>query len=176
MVKRRIVRFAGGYTLLEVVVAMAVFGMFLLILGMLTVEMRAQEKRMPVNFMRHPQVAVLITKLRRDVLDAYIHDPYPTSFQGYTQSPKTLIVQSLQETGGVQTIVWDFRTPGQVQRHAWNVGVPATWTARGLPEDFSSVEVGAVGIPGRPWGVRVTARDGKGRIAIDQILQPRAHD
>ena len=172
MVKRRV----AGYTLLEVIVAMAVFGMFLLILGMLTVEMRAQEKRMPVNFMRHPQVAVLVTKLRRDVLDAYGGDPYPPSFQGYTQSPKTLIVQSLQETGGVQTIVWDFRTPGQVQRRAWNVGVPVTWTARGLPEDFSSLEIDAVGIPGRPWGVRVTARDGKGRIAIDQILQPRAHE
>ena len=171
MVKRRV----AGYTLLEVIVAMAVFGMFLLILGILTVEMRAQEKRMPVNFMRHPQVAVLITKLRRDVLDAYAGDPYPPSFQGYTQSPKTLIVQSLQETGGVQTIVWDFRTPGQVQRRAWNVGVPTTWTARGLPEDFSSMEVDAIGIPGRPWGVRVTARDGRGRIAIDQILQPRAH-
>lgn len=172
MVSRRV----AGYTLLEVVVSMAVFGMFLLILGVLTVEMRTQEKRMPVNFMRHPQVAVLMTKLRRDVLDAFAGDPYPEEWQGYTQSPQTLIVQTLQESGGVQKIVWDFRAPGVVQRHAWNVGVRTTWTARGLPEDFSSLKIAAIGMPGREWGVRVTARDGGGRVAIDQILQPRAYN
>jgi len=172
VVKRR----TAGYTLLEVVVAMAVFGIFLMILGVLTVEMRAQEKRMPVNFLRHPQIVVVISKLRRDVQDAFSANPYPEVFREYSQSPKMLIVQSVQESGGVQTIVWDFRTSGEVHRHAYNVGVSTDWTARGLPADFSnSIEVDAVGIPGRPWGVRVTARDGEGRIAIDQILQPRAH-
>jgi prepilin-type N-terminal cleavage/methylation domain-containing protein len=167
----------NGYTLLEVVVAMAVFGLFLAILGVLTVEMRSQEKRMPVNFMRHPQIAVVISKLRRDVLDAYGPAPYPKDFAEYTQSEKTLIVQSVQENGGVQTIVWDFRTPGEVKRRAYNVGVPTDWTARGLPEEFAnSFEVDAIGIPGSPWGVRITAKDREDRIAIDQILQPRAHE
>jgi len=170
MVKRRV----AGYTLLEVVVAMAVFGMFLMILGLLTVEMRSQEKRLPVNFMRHPQIIVVISKLRRDVQDAFGDEPYPESIGEYTQSPKTLIVQSLQQTGGVQTIVWDFRNAGEVKRRAFNVGVSTDWTARGMPPEFS-LDVDAVGIPGRPWGVRITARDGKGRIAIDQILQPRVH-
>jgi prepilin-type N-terminal cleavage/methylation domain-containing protein len=166
-----------GYTLLEVVVAMAVFGMFLFILAMLTVEMRAQEKRLPVNFLRHPQVIVVVSKLRRDVQDAFGPAPYPESYGEYTQSPQTLIVQShVKETGGVQTIVWDFRTPGEVKRRAYNVGVPTDWTSRGLPPDFSSFKIDAVGIPGRPYGVHITARDAKGRLAIDQILQPRAHE
>ena len=174
MVRHRV----AGYTLLEVVVAMAVFGLFLAILGVLTVEMRAQEKRLPVKFLRHPQVIVVVSKLRRDVQDAFGSNPYPESYGAYTQSAKTLIVQSVvEQTGGVQTIVWDFRTPGEVKRRAYNVGVPTDWTSRGLPPEFSnSFEVDAVGIPGRPWGVRITARDGKGRIAIDQILQPRAHE
>ncbi len=173
MVRRR----TAGYTLMEVVVAMAVFGIFLMILGVLTVEMRSQEKRLPVNFMRHPQVVVMISKLRRDVLDAHGADPYKDAFQGYTQSPKTLIIESVQDNGGVQTVVWDFRNEGEVIRRAYNVGVPSDWVARGLPEDFSnSLEVDAVGIPGRPWGVRIRARDRKGRLAIDQILQPRAHE
>lgn len=172
MVRRR-----NGYTLLEVVVAMAVFGLFLAILGVLTVEMRSQEKRMPVNFMRHPQVAVVVSKLRRDVLDAYGPAPYPRQFGEYTQSEKTLIVQTVQENGGVQTVVWDFRTPGEVRRRAYNVGVPTDWIARGLPKDFSdSFDIDAVGIPMSPWGVRITAKDGEGRVAIDQILQPRAHE
>jgi len=164
-----------GYSLLELVVAMAVFGVFLLILGILTVEMRRQEKRMPVNFLRHPQIAVVASKLRRDVLDAFGGDPYPKEFQGYTQSPKTLIVQSVQESGGVQTIIWDFRTPGEVHRHAYNVGVVTDWTARGLPEDFSTLDVDAIGIKGeKTWAVRITAQDSNGRTAIDQIFQPRA--
>jgi prepilin-type N-terminal cleavage/methylation domain-containing protein len=165
-------RFSSGYTLMEVVVAMAVFGIFLLILGMLTVEMRSQEKRMPVNFLRHPQIAVVVAKLRRDVQDAFGPNPYPESFKEYTQTAQTLIIQSMQETGGVQTIVWDFREARVVKRHAWNVGVPTDWTSRGLPAEF---KLEAAEIPSRPYGVRITARDGEGRVAIDQILQPRAH-
>jgi len=166
-----------GYSLLEVVVAMAVFGVFLLILGILTVEMRRQEKRMPVNFLRHPQIAVVVSKLRRDVLDAFGGDPYPKEFQGYTQTPKTLIVQTLQENGGTQTIIWDFRTPREVHRHAYNVGVSTEWTARGLPEDLSSLDIGAIGMKNtKAWAVRITAQDSNGRIAIDQIFQPRAHE
>jgi len=163
----------SGYTLLEVVIAMAVFGIFLAILGVLTVEMRAQEKRLPVNFLRHPQIITVVSKLRRDVLDAFGANPYPEVFQNYTQTPKTLIVQSVQASGGVQTIVWDFRDAGAVHRRAFNVGVATDWTARGVPADF---QVDSIEIPGRPYGVRITARDGKGRIAIDQILQPRAHE
>ncbi|HUP61103.1 MAG TPA: prepilin-type N-terminal cleavage/methylation domain-containing protein [Thermoanaerobaculia bacterium] len=166
-----------GYTLIEVVVAMAVFGIFLMILGVLTVDMRRNEKRMPVNFMRHPQIDAVISRLRRDVLDAHGSNPYRETHDGYTQGSKTLILESVQENGGVQMIVWDFRNAGEVKRRAYNVGVATQWIARGVPEDFASTLVlQAVGIPGRPWGVRVTARDERGRIAIDQILQPRAHE
>ena len=172
MVNRR----SAGYTLLEVVVAMAVFGIFLLILSILTVEMRAQEKRLPVNFMSHPQIAAVLTRLRRDVLDAHGANPYPRSFQDYTQTPKTLILESVQENGGVQQIVWDFREPRVVYRRAWNVGVGSVWTARGLPEDFKSVEVDAVEMPRRTYAVRITAKDERGRIAIDRIFQPRARE
>lgn len=167
----------AGYTLLEVVVSMAIFGIFLFVLAILTSEMRAYEKRLPVNFMRHPQISSVLARLRRDVLDAHGADPYPETFKDYTQGPQTLIIESVQPNGGVNTIVWDFSTPGEVRRRAYNVGVATTWRARGVPEDFSrNLVVDAVDIPGRPWGVRITARDGKGRIAIDQILQPRAHE
>ena len=166
---------SSGYTLLEAVVSMAIFGMFLAILGMLTVEMRRQEKRLPVNFMRHPQIVSVVSKLRRDVLDAFKDNPYPTTFHEYTQTSQTLIIESIQPSGS-QTIVWDFRTPGEVKRISWNVGVATTWTAHGVPPEFSNnFEIDAVGIPGRPFGVRITAKDEKGRLAIDQILQPRIH-
>lgn len=167
----------AGYTLLEVVMAMAIFGIFLIVLGILTSEMRGYEKRLPINFMRHPQIASVIARMRRDVIDAHGIEPYPESHSGYTQSAQTLIVESILQDGGLQTIVWDFRTPGEVQRHAFRVGVKTTWRARGMPEDFSSsLVLDAVEIPGRPYAVRITARDKEGRIAIDQIFQPRAHE
>jgi prepilin-type N-terminal cleavage/methylation domain-containing protein len=167
----------AGYTLLEVVVAMAVFGIFLIVIGILTSEMRAVEKRLPINFMRHPQIASVIVRMRRDVIDAHGVDPYPETFQSYTQTPQTLIVETIQQDGGQQTIIWDFRTPGEVQRHAYRVGVRTTWRARGVPDEFSqNLTVDAVEFPGRPYAVRFTARDRKGRIAIDQIFQPRAHE
>lgn len=174
MVSRR----AAGYSLLEVVVAMAVFGIFLLILGALTMEMRRAEQHLPVNFMRNPQVINVLSRMRRDVLDAHGVNAFEVMPPpGFEQSEKTLVVESVQPGGGVQTIVWDFRTPGVVVRHAYNVGVPTIWTARGLPEDFTNeLLIDAVEMEGRPWGVRLKARDRKGRLAIDQIFQPRAHE
>jgi prepilin-type N-terminal cleavage/methylation domain-containing protein len=170
------VRRQRGYTLLEVVIALAIFGMFLMIVASLTAEMRGYERRLPINFMKHPQIASVVMRMRRDVMDAHGSDPYKPEFNGYTQSPKVLIIEAVQPNGGVQTIVWDFSTPGEVHRKAFNVGVATEWIARGVPPEFSNdLVLDAVGIPGRPWGVRLTAKDERGRIAIDQILQPRAH-
>jgi hypothetical protein len=69
--------------------------------------------------------------------------------------------------------VWDFRTPGVVNRKAFSVGnVVSDWVARGVPANFS---VGTFEIPNRPYAVRIRATDEKGKLAIDQIFQPRAH-
>ena len=54
-----------GFTLMEVVVTMSIFGVFLLIIGTLTLEMRGQEKRYPINFMQHPQVISVLSRLAR---------------------------------------------------------------------------------------------------------------
>jgi prepilin-type N-terminal cleavage/methylation domain-containing protein len=170
------VRREAGYSLLEVVVAMAVFGSFLFILTILTAEMRAHEKREVINFMRHPQVVAVLSRMRRDVYDAHGSKPYRNEYGGFTASAKTLILETMRANGGVEMVVWDFSEEGVVTRHSYNVGLPTTWVARGLPPDFSSeLVIDAVDIPGRPWGVRVVARDAKGNVAIDQILQPRAH-
>ena len=70
-------RRARGYTLLELVIAMAIFGIFLMILTVLTAEMRNYEKKLPINFMKHPQVSAVVSRLRKDVLDADLATPYP---------------------------------------------------------------------------------------------------
>ena len=62
-----------GFTLLEVIVAMSIFGVFLYIVFSLTSDMRGWEKRLPVNFMRNPQVMSVVARMRRDVMD--LHPP-----------------------------------------------------------------------------------------------------
>lgn len=165
-----------GFTLMELVITMAIFGVFLMIVASLTLEMRGQEKRYPVNFMQHPQVIAVLTRLRRDVLDGFGSDPYPDNAGGgkYVQSPKVLIVQTIVG-GGAQTVVWDFSKPGEVHRISYNVGLPTEWVARGLPPEFAA-NIDAVETPGHPYGVRITAIDSNHRLAIDQYLQPRAHE
>lgn len=167
MVRRR----TAGFTLLEVIIALTVFGVFLMILMMLTVEMRGYEKRLPVNFMRHPQTSALISRMRKDVLDAYGKNPFDVVIGDYTQTKKTLLLQSVQENGGIQQIIWDFREPGLARRTSINVGIATVWTARGVPD----LMIDAVENPDGTYGVRVIATDKKGKLAIDQIFQPRAH-
>lgn len=165
----------GGYTLLEAVFAMAIFGLFLFVVVVLTAEMRDYEKRLPINMHKHPQVIAVLSRMRRDVLDAAGRQPYQKSYGTYISSDKVLILNTFVANGGQQTVIWDFRTPGEVRRRAYQVGVPQDWVARGLPLDFTNLEIDAVKInEGSAWATRIKATDEKGRIAIDTILQPRA--
>lgn len=164
-----------GYTLLEVVFALAIFGIFCAILFQLTAEMRFWEKRLPLNMHKNAQVIAVLSRMRRDVLDASSRQPYEKTYGIYTSSDKVLIINVMMANGGQQTVVWDFRTPGEVRRRAFNVGVADDWVTRGLPVDFSNLEIDAVKTgTASAWATRITAKDERGRIAIDTILQPRA--
>jgi prepilin-type N-terminal cleavage/methylation domain-containing protein len=159
-----------GYTLLEVVIAMAIFGTFLAILFQLTAEMRNHEKRLPVNMHRHPQVMSVLARLRRDVHDAHGVKPYRDAHDGYQASKKVLILETVNTKGGVETAVWDLRVAGEARRRAYIVGNVEEWVTRGLPAEFE-IEPLKIGVA---WAAHVKATDEKGRLAIDAILQPRA--
>lgn len=177
MVRRRRTRTQAGYSLLEVAIAMGVFLAIVAILAILTGELLEHQKRMPINFMKNPQVSNVLSRLRRDVMDAYGQppdfSPYLETHAGYTNSEKVLIIKVMTDVG-LRTVIWDFREPGVVRRRAYQVGVATDWVARGIPPDFN-VALDAVDIEGRPWGVLLRATDQEGRIAIEQILQPRTH-
>jgi prepilin-type N-terminal cleavage/methylation domain-containing protein len=166
-----------GHTLIEVVVSLAIFSLLSATLFVLTAEMRFWEKHVAIDMHKNPQVMSVLARLRRDVQDASNRRAYEDTFLTYTASEKVLIVNTINwTTGGQQTVVWDFRTPGEVRRRAYNVGVIADeWVTRGLPADFSTMQIGAIKTSdGSAWAAHIQARDENGRIAIDTILQPRA--
>jgi hypothetical protein len=164
------VRRERGYSLIEITVTLALFGTFLIIIAILTAEMRRNEKRWPINFMTHPDVSAIVSRLRRDVYDSKY---FPDAWQSYTNEDQTPIIYTITPAGFGETIVWDFRTPGQVTRHAWTANQPqADWVARGTPT-FTTEKYDA---PNGQTGIHVVAVDDKGKLAIDQILIPRPHD
>lgn len=180
------VRRERGYTLIEVIFSLAIFGFFLFTLTALMTEMRLMERHYPIDYMRHPQVIALMSRMRKDVVDAFGSSPYPAVFVERTMTPdgpvvtehrqssKTLIITSVQTTGFTQTIVWDFSTPGEARRKAFSVGaLVSNWVARGLPAEFT---INTFEIEDRPYSVRLIAKDRRGRLAIDQIFQPRSHE
>lgn len=164
------VRRERGYSLLEMVIAIAVFGIFLMIIVALTAEMRANEKRYPINYMAHPEVSSVMARMRKDIFDTKY---YPSEWQGVEQTPKTLILYTLTQGGAGETVVWDFRTHGEVHRKSFNgQQQSADWLARGLP-DFS---ISSFSLDTGQDAVRIKALDEQNRLAIDEIFVPRPHD
>jgi prepilin-type N-terminal cleavage/methylation domain-containing protein len=160
-----------GFTMMEIVVVLAIFGVFLWIIVVLTADMRTWEKKMPVNFMSHPQIAAVVSRLRKDVEDA--RWPYYPKEQGsWIQGPTTLIVDTLLQEGTTETVIWDFSKGGEVTRISFVANQEKSrWTAHDTPTfkilDYAVVE--------HPDSVRIQALDKDGKLAIDQIFQPRAH-
>ena len=158
-----------GYTLLEVVVALAIFGIFIFMLVEITAEMNANEKRNPVNFMAHPQVSAVLSRLRRDVWDSI---GYPGTYDKYTQGTRVLILDVLRQDGTTEYVVYDFTIAEEVHRLSFAVGAQTSeWIARGLPQ----FRVDSYMMPDNRWAVRILAADKKGTLAVDQILEPRPH-
>ena len=165
MVRRR----QRGFSLMEMVVAMAIFGLFIAILGTLTYEMYFVQKKWPVNYMSHPEVGGVVARVRRDVLDSLY---YPTEFEGYTQTNQTLIVYVVGQDGFAKTIVYDFRGGSNVKRLEYkSKQLESTWVAHAMP----TFRVGAYTLDTGQDAVRLTAKDPEGKVAIDQIFVPRAH-
>jgi len=158
-----------GFTLVEMLVTLAIFGLFIAVIGILTHEMYFVQKKWPVNYMTHPDVGGVVARVRRDVLDSLY---YPAEFEGYTQTKRTLVVYVVGQDGYAKTIVYDFRKDSEVRRLEYkSKQLESTWIAHAVPV----FQVDAYTLDTGQDAVRLTAKDSEGKLAIDQIFVPRAH-
>jgi prepilin-type N-terminal cleavage/methylation domain-containing protein len=162
-------RRARGYTMMEIVVTMALFGVFLFIIVTMTAEMRRNEKKWPVNFFAHPEVGSVLARMRRDIYDSTAR---PDNFETFSASPLTLIVYTINNDGTAETVVWDFTTPGEVHRKAFKATLLSSeWKAGGLPLFRATTEP----MPSGQDAIRIQAVDKEKKLAIDELIVPRPH-
>ncbi|HEY0592315.1 MAG TPA: prepilin-type N-terminal cleavage/methylation domain-containing protein [Thermoanaerobaculia bacterium] len=155
-------RRAHGSSLIELVVAMAVFGVFLLILTALAAEYRRLDRQVRFGWFVHPDDMAVATRLRRDVLDSR---GYPESFGSDQQTPTTLLLRRT----AARTIVWRFGETS-VRREEWNGAVLVeTWTANATRR----FEIGAWDAPDGATGVHLTGKTKEGRTIVDRVFAPR---
>lgn len=160
--RRRIAR--RGSSLIELVVAMAVFGIFLLVLVSLAAEYRKLDRQVTFAWFLHPDDMAVATRVRRDVLDSR---GYPDSFGSDQQTPTTLLLG----WPGARVVVWKFGEE-EVRREEWKGANPvSTWTAKATRRFEISAWEARDGVT----GVRLRGTNADGRVVVDRIFAPRPH-
>ena len=162
-----------GFTLLEMSVVLALFGVFLYIIVTLTAEMRRQEKKYPVNLLANPQVDSVLARMRRDIADT---TAYYQQYAGIPVSPTVLWVDT-NKGGASEVVMYDFRTPGEAHRRVFNSAQVqvSEWVAHAVPV-FSCAPYDQ--LPHGTNGIEIQAFDESGstpKLVIDEIIAPRAH-
>lgn len=173
-----------GYSMMEIVVVLAVFGVFLYIVVSLTAEMRQQEKKYPVNFLANPDINAVMVRLRRDVYDT---TAFYAEYANVKASAQVLWVDTITEAGTSEVVMWDFRTPGEAHRRVYNSAQVqvSEWVTHGAPvfaAITSTVDPDNANLQNWPHGVNpveVTAIDVSDpknpKLSIDEYLVPRPH-
>jgi prepilin-type N-terminal cleavage/methylation domain-containing protein len=162
------VRRSRGFSLIEIVVALTIFGVVILMFVMLEAEYFRFDRKARLEFFAHPENRAVMTRLRNDVLDSA---SYPFSFSTWTQSPQTLILEMPSEEGrGPLRVVWDFSEEGHVRRREFeSASETSSWLARGTPR----YEISGTGMPDGDVALRLKGFDSRGRLVVDQIVARR---
>lgn len=150
-------------TAVEVVIALAIFGVLLLILTSLQAEFLRFDRDADLRLFDHPQHLAVLERLRRDVQDSI---SYPLMWQEWLQTDTSLILRLSEET----VVVWSFES-GRAERLSWVDGaLDERWTARGLPRFELAAAEGASG----RFGVRLQGYGGEEQLVLEQVVFPRA--
>lgn len=152
--------------MIEMVVALAVFGILILISVEIEHELFQAGKTEVVDFFSHPELDAIVVRLRADVLDS---TGYPVSAGAWKQTPTTLLL-SIPGKDGTKTAVWDFGHAGEVQRLELHGSTEASsWIARGAP----SFEISSVTMPDGTVAVHLVGTSSDGERIVDRVFAPR---
>lgn len=156
----------SGFSLVELTVTVAIFGVFLLILTGLATQMAKFDRTFRLELMTHPQTMAVLARVQRDVQASVA---YPGSYGEFVQNPRTLLLTLPGESEGAVTVVYDFSAEDEVRRLAFRgeTSLPV-WVARGT----GAYEISSYEMPDERVAVRLRGRDREGRMAVDQIYQP----
>ncbi|MGA7616037.1 MAG: hypothetical protein WBX15_12745 [Thermoanaerobaculia bacterium] len=151
--------------MLEIVIALAMFGLLILILAALEAEMVRFDRSMQLDFFTHPDRSAVITRMRRDVLDT---TGYPDPFDEWSQSHTVLILRL--STPPATTVVWDVSESGTARRIEYTgAAKKSAWAAFNVPAfTFDSYDM-----PDGKTAVRLEGTDSKGEVIVDQVFTPR---
>lgn len=162
--------------MVEMVVALAIFGILLLVLTSLEKQFVELQLRSRSNLMKHPDASAVISRVRKDILDSA---EYPKKHLDFKESPEVLLLSSKDAEGQPQFIVYDFRTRTVARRITYSgEEITSEWTARGVPrfsiDDFEMPDGGvAVRLQAFDF-VRTETGTEVERLVLDQITEPRA--
>ncbi len=160
-------RVSRGFSLVEMLAAMVVFGVFLIVLVGLQREFLRYDGEMRVALFTHPAPFSVLARLRRDILDSR---GYPDSAGEWTQTPQTLLLDVIGDDGKTHVVIWDFSNQTTARRVELKDGQPfAAWEARAVPR----YRIDNWEAPDGSTGLLVKAMDGEGNVVVDQIVTPR---
>lgn len=157
-----------GFSMLEMVIVVAIFAVILVILTMLEGEMKRFDRSMRLQLLSHPEPTAVLARVRRDVLDS---NGYPSRLGSYEQTPQTLLLSGVNAAGAPETIVYDFTKSATAVRLTFDGDRETSrWQANAVPQ-FTVTDAE---MPDGGVAVRLQAIS-KGNLIVDAIIQPRSH-
>ena len=167
MVKRR-GKAQSGFTMIEIVVTIAVLGALIIVLIVSQHETTTFDRKNKLDLFTHPDKSAVLVRFRHDVIDCGSIVP---SFGGYTTTEKSAVLQKFDpETHKPTFVVWDFREPHTANRVelATDSTILSDWKANEVPDYvLSTYDTGS------SVGLRLRAFDESGKPVIDEIVVPR---
>jgi len=160
------VRSRRGASLLELLIALSIFGVFLIVIMVLQREAIRFDRQVQIQWKDHVHPSAIAARLERDVREA---SSYPASFLHFTQSSSTLLLRR-SGNGPQQTIIYEFENGMTRRREYKNESPEHYWEARGVPRFV----VTAITSESGNVGVQLTGIDARSRIIIENAFFPRA--
>lgn len=165
-----------GFSLIEMVVTVAIVGVLVMILVALQRELVLFDRSTRVDLFTQPNTSAVLHRVRRDVLDArnYVDE----SYAGYEPGAKILMLDyPPEQKGGEESyvVIWDFSEEGKAKRFEY---VDEQKVSEWSTSAGATYEVGAYQMcaPGSgcfgPYFVRLIGTDSKGQMVVDERVAP----